>query len=420
MTSEQGGRMDRRQFLGRSAIASAGIVSLPALIAACSPGGAASAAPSAAASGEAPATVAPSAGAGDFGTPNTSTSLKDFQPFAPSDTAGAKPPVPAQFAYFVPEASEYFNGLSDAAALAATDRGIEYEGLVISNTDPVKNIDQMNQYLQRGVGGMWIQPDDSPAQGAVIEAAIPEGVCCFFSGHPATIQGMADQYDLGYTQGLGAVEWIKANLGGTATVCSFILDHIEILIPRRQGTNDALKTGGDGITLVEQELQRINADEGFEFASTLLQANPDIKVWLGPDDTVLGVNAFLESENLDPATETILCSGLNGTEAGLAALESGTTFIREIYGFNNNVIGYAVGAFMADWFEGKQVPQLVQVRCVPVTSPDQVAAFKALTNDAKAGFETVYGGDYESQGLALWGQISYDTHMNYTANGVTG
>ena len=64
-------------------------------------------------------------------------------------------------------------------------------------------------------------------------------------GHPATIQGMADQYDLGYTQAIATVEWIKENLGGTATVVSFILDHIEILIPRRQGTNDALATGGD-------------------------------------------------------------------------------------------------------------------------------------------------------------------------------
>jgi ABC-type sugar transport system substrate-binding protein len=231
---------------------------------------------------------------------------------------------------------------------------------------------------------------------------------------------MADQYDLGYSQGTGTVEWIKANLGGTATIVSFILDHIEILIPRRQGTNDALAAGGIEYELIEQELQKINADEGFEFASTLLQANPEIAVWLGPDDTVLGVNAFLESQKLDPATEKVMCSGLNGTEAGLAALESGTTFIREIYGFNNNVIGYAVGSFMADWFEGLQVPQLVQVRCVPITSPEQVAAFKALTQDAAAGFAKVYSGDYETQGLALWGQISYDTHMNYTANGVTG
>ena len=90
-----GDHMDRRQFLGRSAIASAGIVSLPALIAACSPGGAATAAPSGAAPSEAaPSGEAPSvsAGAVDFGTPNTSTSLKDFQPFAPSATSARSRP----------------------------------------------------------------------------------------------------------------------------------------------------------------------------------------------------------------------------------------------------------------------------------------------------------------------------------------
>ena len=50
----------------------------------------------------------------------------------PSPTAGSKPPVPSNFAYFIPEASEYFNGLSDAAQQAATERSIEYDGLVIS------------------------------------------------------------------------------------------------------------------------------------------------------------------------------------------------------------------------------------------------------------------------------------------------
>ena len=293
------GRMNRRQFMGRSAMATAGIASLPALLAS-----------TAGVAAQSPAPAGSAGAGGEFGTPNTSTSLKDFQPFVPSEVVGQLPPVPSSFAYFVPEASEYFKGLSDAAAQAATERGIAYEGLVLSNGDPVNNIDQMNQYLQRGIGGMWIQPEDSPAQRVVIERAIPTGVCTYFSGHPATIQGMADQYDLGYVQGIGAVEWIKENLGGVATVCSFILDHIEILIPRRQGTIDALKTGGEGITLIERELQKINADEGFEFASTLLQANPDISVWLGPDDTCLGVNAYLESQGLDPATEKIMSAVL--------------------------------------------------------------------------------------------------------------
>lgn len=373
------------------------------MVAACSP-----AAPAAA-----------PAAAPNYGTPNAATSLKDFKPFVHSATAGAKPPVPKTFAYFIPEASEYFSGMSNQAKRAADERGITYEGLVISSSDPVKNIDQMNQYLQKGIGGMWIQPEDSPAQAVVIEKAIPKGVCTFFSGHPATMQAMADQYDLGYSQGLGAVKWIKDNLGGKATVMSFILDHIEILIPRRQGTVDAIKTGGSGITLLEQELQKINSDEGFEFASSLLQAHPDISVWLGPDDSCLGVDAYLQSKNIDVATK-IMCSGLNGTDAGLAALKSRKSFIKQIYGFNNNLIGYTVGQTMADWFEGLSVPAVIQVRCIPVLTPEEVDPFIAATADPAAGYKKLIGGDYESQGLAMWGQISYDTHMNYTKNGIGG
>ena len=415
----------RRRFLTRSIVAGAGLIVTPALIAACSNNGASTApsvaataapttAPSAAASA---ASAAPSASAAI--TPNQGTTLKDFKPFVPNPTAGSKPPVPNTFSYFIPAASEYFNGLSDAAKQAATARNIEYGGLVISNSDPVNNINQMNTSLQKGIGGMWIQPDDSVAQGTVILNAIPTGVACWFSGHPATMQAMADQYDLGYQQGLGAVKYIQDNLGGKATVVSFILDHIEILIPRKLGTEDALKTGGSGITLIEQELQKITSDEGFQFASTMLQAHPDIQVWLGPDDTVLGVDAFLKSKKQDPATNKTLCSGLNGTDAGLAALKTGTSFIRQIYGFNNNLIGYVVGQQMADWFAGLEISSVAQGRCIPVLSPTAVDDFTKLTADPAASYTKLIGGDYDSLGLALWGQINYDTRMSYTANAVT-
>ena len=408
MASDDAGLIGRRQFLTRGALAGAGLVMAPSVIAACSTG-TASKAPSA----------APSAAPSVAITPNLSTSLKEFKPFAPSDKTGTKPPVPNVFVYSIPEASEYFNGLSKAAETAAKERGIQYDGEVISDGDPVKNIDQLNQLLQKGIGGIWIQPEDSPAQGVVIEKGIPQGVCMVFSGHPATIQGMADQYDLGYQQALGAVQWIKDNLGGKATVMNFILDHIEILIPRRQGTLDALKTGGAGITILEQELQKINTDEGFEFASTALQAHPEINVWIGPDDTVLGVDAFLKSKSKDPAKEKVLATGLNGTDAGLAALKSNKSFIRQIYGFNSNLIGYAIGNYMADWFLGKQVPQVIQGRGVAVLSPADVDTFNALIKDYKAGYTALQGGD-TGKGLAAWGAINYDTRMNYTKNAITG
>ena len=143
------------------------------------------------------------------------------------------PPVPSSFAYFVPEASEYFTGLA-RPRLAV--RGIQYDGLV--QRDPVNIADEPD--CSAASAGPGSQPDPRRVQ------------------EPATIQGMADQYDLGYSQGTGTVEWVKANLGGTATIVSFILDHIEI---PPQGTNDALAAGGITYELIEQELQKINADD---------------------------------------------------------------------------------------------------------------------------------------------------------------
>ena len=46
--------------------------------------------------------------------------------------------------------------------------------------------------------------------------------------------------------------------------------------------------------------------------------------------------------------------------------------------------------------------------------------FLDLIKDPAATFKKYAAGDYESYGLAAWGDISYDTHMNYTANAVTG
>jgi ribose transport system substrate-binding protein len=405
----------RRRFLTQTALTGAGLIAGPAFLAACSTG--ATVAPATAAPATAaPATAAPTAAA-SLG-PNTGTTLKDFQPYAPSDTKGTPSPLPHSFAYTIPAASAYFQGLSDAAKLAATQRSIDYQGFVISDGDPVKNIDLLNQLLQKGIGGIWIQPEDSQAQGVVIKKAIAQGVCIMFSGHPATIQAMADQYDLGYQQGLGAVKYITDNLGGKATLVNFILDHIEILIPRHQGQTDALKTGGPGITIIEQECQKITSDEGFAFTSTLLQAHPDINVWLGPDDTILGTDAYLKSKNLDPTKSKVMVSGMNGTDPVSAAVKSGTSFIRQSYGFNSNLIGYAIGQYMADWFEGKQVPQVLQGRCIPQTSPAEVDAFLALIKDPVAGFKALQAGD-NTKGLAAWGSISYDSKENYTLNAVT-
>ena len=398
------GKLGRRKFLKVAAVGGAAAVAGPTLLAACS-----SSKKDDSAAGE-------DAAAGGA---NNRIKLSEFEPYDPAAAAGSAPKdLPKSVAFFTPTANEYFKQISDFIATSCKARGLDYQ-LVVSESDPVKGVDQISQALQKGVGGVIVQPDDAKGQAVVLQKAIDAGVhVTFFVTPPATAQTMADQYALGYDQAKGAVEWINANMGGKAKVCNFILDHIEALIPRRLGTEAALKEGGAGIELVESiELVDINQDEGFKFASTLLQKNPDINVWMGPDDTVLGVNAYLTSKGKKPATDKIYASGLAGSVAGQDAVIKGT-FVRDTWAFNDPLIAYGYGQFAADWLEGKSVPQVYQVTATRLASKDEVMAFRAATADPSGSFEDFKNG--KNAAAKLWGNISYDTKDQYIRNIITG
>lgn len=346
------------------------------------------------------------------------TKLSDFQPFVPSDTVGAVPDLPKSIAFMVPAANEYYTDIGNNIKLAADARGLDYQ-LVSSESDPVKNIDQINSLLQRGVGCFVVQPQDAAAQGVVLQTAIESGIHVnFLVTPPSNTQSMADQYDLGYQQALTAVQWIQENLGGNAVVANMSLDYIEALIPRREGTEAGLATGGPGITVIDVPVTNSSPDEGFQLASTLYQSNPDINVWIGPDDPILSVNAYLESVGRDPATEQIYLSGLNGTQAGLDAVAAGDTFVRSIWGFNNSVFGYASGQICADWLEGRTVPQIIQLGGTESTNADEVAAFKVQLGDPVEQYAQLLAGTQD--GNKLWGATSFEQKDDYLRNTITG
>ena len=354
-------------------------------------------------------------GSGGPDSPNTAQYLSDLPPFDPNGPVGSKPDLPRRLVFTVPTINEYYKQISDNIELACKERDIEYQ-VISSENDPAKNIDQINQVLQRGVAGLVVQPDDAAAQAVPLQTAIDSGVCViFFVTAPATMQTAADQWQLGYDQAVKAVEWINENLDGKANVVNFTFDHIEALIPRHEGTLAGLATGGDGINLVlEQELQDNTADEGFEFASTIFQAHPEVNVWIGPDDPGLGVDQFLQSQDLDPATDKILVSGLNGGVAGKAAVASGTSFLRHDMAFGDPVASYCYGAFVGDWLDGKTIPQALVVQGTILTNADEVAAFDAQLADPAATFQSVVDGTNSTTGLL--GNINYDTRGHYLVN----
>ena len=348
------------------------------------------------------------------------STLAELGPFTPSDTVGAIPDLPRSVAFMVPDSGiQYYADIGKAVEQGAKDAGVSYT-IVSAAGDPVKNIDQINQELQKGVGCLIVQPIDTAAQADVLQTAIDAGIYVdFFVTPPANTQTMADQYDLGYQQGKAAVAWINENLDGKAVVANMSIDAIaEALIPRRLGTEAALAEGGPGIELIDVPVLHATPDEGFTKASTLMQARPDINVWIGPDADILQVNAYLESVNLDPAVDKIYLSGLNGDTANLDAVAAGDTFIRSSWGFNNSLLGYTMGRLCGDWLDGKTVPQAIQVGGTQVTDAASVAALQTMIDDPAGQYDLLRAGTQD--GNKLWGSTSFENKDNYIREILTG
>ena len=79
---------------------------------------------------------------------------------------------------------------------AATERGVDYV-TATSGNDTAKHVDQMNAFLEQGVGSLTMQPLNPDADSLVLQRAIDKGVCTQgIITAPSTMQVVASQYGL--------------------------------------------------------------------------------------------------------------------------------------------------------------------------------------------------------------------------------
>jgi ribose transport system substrate-binding protein len=333
------------------------------------------------------------------------TKFKQFKPFNPNLPAGPPTGLPKTFATNIAAGSAYFIQLSDVVKKSVESRGYSLTTTTYAS-DVAKNVDQLTQLLKKGIGGLVLQAQDEHAEAAVMRQAIKQGVCVIYEvASPCTQQIAADQYQCGYVQGTAALKWIKANLGGKANVVVFNSAKIaQTLIPRTTGRIDALKKGGPGIKIVDNlGIALLTPEEGSKAASTMMQAHPDINVWVGDDDTIVGVESALMAMGKRPA-DKIYLSGFNGQANALARLRAGGLF-REDVAFPNGVYEWATGQYLCDYVEGKSIPQLQVLNAIPVTKQN-IGKFEADDRNPKAAYAR------GTQGyLTLLGNIDYRTRM---------
>ncbi|MCL4862209.1 MAG: substrate-binding domain-containing protein [Caldilineaceae bacterium] len=328
-----------------------------------------------------------------------------FTAFQPSDTVGEIPNLPRRIAWANTSNAEFFLAITNAIQLAAEDRDLEFI-TAIANDDSARNIEQINTFLQRGIAALCIQPLDANAQAPLMQQAIDDGIAVMsLVTPPSTVQAVADQYKVGYTQGLAAAKWITENLGGQAKVHYFNIDTIEVLIARHQGVLDGVRTAGEGVEIVSDvNAGAITNEAGFNTMNTVLQAHPDINVILGGDTLVLGALAAIEAAGR--AGENIYMSGIDGDAEALNKVREGGPY-KASFAFAYPMMGYAWGQYAADWLEGKSIPQVMQFNAIELNSAESIDAFEQAMSNVRDTWQ-----DADTYFTNL-GSISYETRDQY-------
>jgi ribose transport system substrate-binding protein len=366
----RGNNINRRDLLRLSALAGAGAVFAPVL-SACS------------------VDSGTGGGSGDGGASpkvigNGLTEKKELAPFQFGGAAGEVPTsIPKRIAWANTSDAEFFLQITRSIELAAKARGLEFV-TAIANDDSAKNVEQIETFLQRGIGALCIQPLDANAQAPLMKRAIEAGAAVLsLVTPPSTSQVVADQYKVGNAQGLAAAKYITEKMGGNANVVYFNTDTIEVLKARHQGALDGIKTAGAGAKIVSDiQPSAITQDGGFKAMNTILQQHPDVNVVIGGDTYCLGALSALQAAG--KARPDMYLSGIDGDEQALAEIRKGGAY-KASFAFAYPLMGYAWGQFAADWLEGKPIPQVMQFNAIELNSAETIDKYQA---DMKAVEET--------------------------------
>jgi ribose transport system substrate-binding protein len=331
-----------------------------------------------------------------------------FAPFDPEAPACNTPPgLRKALAFAQDNEREFMQGVSRGLAMAARDRGLEYE-VAVANNDPAKMTEQVEGFLSAKVGGLVAAPVDPASLSHSLQQIIwAGGYVGTVVPPPATSLLNAPQYLTGKVLGDAAATYIKDKLGGKANVVLLTHDTLQFLAPRFTAMRDSLEVMPGVSVVADISPATVNKEGGFATMSTILLANPDIDVVLGADTVVLGALAALRAAGKDRPDQFL--GGIDGEPEAVAEIKEGSGPYKASISLASPVFGYAMGQHAADWLEGKSVPQAMDILPSALTI-DNMAQYEAdLANPAAVYADPARRAAY----LKMYGNICYDTRDQY-------
>jgi ribose transport system substrate-binding protein len=183
---------------------------------------------------------------------------------------------------------------------------------------------QMENLIEAGVDAIVVGAVDDNSLIDVVQRANDAGikVIGFGTEPPGAIAFVmiVHNYEVGYTAGSWAANWINERLGGEAKVAVLRFDEMEVLIERGNGIEDALAKYAPRAEIVARA-SAADPVTGMNVTESILQEHPDIKVivCIG-DGGGIGANNAVKAAGL--ATDDFCIVSVDGVEEAAMAVRN--------------------------------------------------------------------------------------------------
>jgi len=223
----------------------------------------------------------------------------------------------------------YFVSLSQGYKdVAAEYPGVDVEVIEIDpKGDAAQQVTAIENLGEMDVDALIITAIDPEVVNPSIEAAMTQGlivVSHYNELSAQTLQSGISTYGMGFVAGQEAADWINNKLGGEAKVALLIWDKTEFDIDRTEGMTDAINMYAPNAEIVAEQAAD-SIEGGLTAAETILQAHPDVKLFVCyNDEGCLGALSAVEAAGL--ATEDFGIFGVNASTEALAKIKEGTVY----------------------------------------------------------------------------------------------
>ncbi len=257
--------------------------------------------------------------------------------------------------------NEYFQGEIDA--LQATLDSYGYPLNVISfDNDVTKQVSSIENLVTMGVDAALVFPLDKESIDSACKDAMDAGVKIISGGIELDNMNAlynTDQEEAGRTIAGMACDYIKENYGDEKVEVAMLVNTSNSnMVTRCDAMRETLAEECPNAVLVK-EIEAADTESGMSAAENVIQANPDVKVFICVNDAAaLGVVEAYKAANIDE----IAVFGADGTSEALNKISAGES-LKGTIAFGK----IELGEYLIKLAQGETVDELISPPIIEIT-----------------------------------------------------